>query len=109
MMRRLGHEQFTVAGHDRGALYAFRAAAGVPESVTSAVIMDALPVSEHLDRCDARFATAYWHCVERAQMLGRAGANARSTGRKCSAALSGSFCSRVRCNGQRVLPWERPA
>jgi haloacetate dehalogenase len=61
MMQRLGHERFTVAGHDRGALYAFRAALEYPESVTAAVIMDAIPVSEHLDRCDARFATAYWH------------------------------------------------
>ena len=61
MMRGLGHENFAVAGHDRGALYAFRAALDHRENVTAAVVMDALPVSEHLNRVDARFATAYWH------------------------------------------------
>jgi haloacetate dehalogenase len=61
MMRRLGHDQFAVAGHDRGALYAFRAALEYPEQVTAAVMMDAIPVSEHLNRIDTRFAIAYWH------------------------------------------------
>jgi haloacetate dehalogenase len=61
MMRDLGHERFAVAGHDRGALYAFRVALDHRERVTAAVMMDAIPVIEHLDRTDARFATAYWH------------------------------------------------
>jgi haloacetate dehalogenase len=30
-------------------------------SVTKVAILDALPVIDHLDRCDARFARAYWH------------------------------------------------
>lgn len=56
MMRGLGHERFSVAGHDRGALYAFRAALDHSEHVTAAVMIDAIPVIEHLDRTDARFA-----------------------------------------------------
>jgi haloacetate dehalogenase len=61
LMRELGHDTFAVLGHDRGALYAFRLALDHPERVTRLVIADALPVSEHLDRADARFALAWWH------------------------------------------------
>ena len=31
------------------------------DRVTKLAILDALPVIDHLDRCDARFARAYWH------------------------------------------------
>jgi haloacetate dehalogenase len=61
LMRALGHERFAVAGHDRGALVAFRLAMDHPDVVTRLVIMDGLPVVEHLERCDARFAAAWWH------------------------------------------------
>jgi haloacetate dehalogenase len=61
LMRSLGHERFAVAGHDRGALVAFRLAMDHPEVVTRLVLMDGLPVLEHLERCDARFAAAWWH------------------------------------------------
>ncbi|WP_250904181.1 alpha/beta hydrolase [Actinomadura sp. NEAU-AAG7] len=61
LMRALGHTRFAVAGHDRGALAAFRTAMDHPEAVTRLVVMDGLPVVEHLERCDARFAAAWWH------------------------------------------------
>jgi haloacetate dehalogenase len=61
LMAALGHERFTVAGHDRGALVAFRLAMDHPEATKRLVIMDGLPVVEHLDRCDSRFAAAWWH------------------------------------------------
>ena len=61
LMARLGHERFAVAGHDRGALVAFRAAMDHPDRVTRLVVMDGLPVIEHLERTDARFARAWWH------------------------------------------------
>jgi haloacetate dehalogenase len=61
MMRELGHETFAVVGHDRGSLYAFRLALDHPDRITHLVIADGLPVVEHLDRVDARFATAWWH------------------------------------------------
>ncbi|MEV5824581.1 alpha/beta hydrolase [Spirillospora sp. NPDC052242] len=61
LMRVLGHDTFAVAGHDRGALVAFRTAMDHPGAVTALVAMDGLPVVEHLERCDARFAEAWWH------------------------------------------------
>lgn len=60
-MRALGHERFAVVGHDRGSYYALRMALDHPETVTRAALLDCLPISEHLDRADARFATAWWH------------------------------------------------
>jgi haloacetate dehalogenase len=32
-----------------------------PEVVSRLVIIDGLPVLEHLERCDARFAASWWH------------------------------------------------
>ncbi len=61
LMRALGHERFAVAGHDRGAYVAFRMAMDHPEAVTRLVVMDAVPIGEALDRCDATFAASWWH------------------------------------------------
>jgi haloacetate dehalogenase len=61
LMASLGHERFAVAGHDRGALVAFRAAMDHPDAITHLVVMDGLPVVEHLERVDATFARAWWH------------------------------------------------
>ena len=60
-MTSLGHERFSLVGHDRGSLYAFRLALDHPSRVTKVALLDCLPVSEHLDRIDVRFATAWWH------------------------------------------------
>ncbi len=61
VMAHLGHERFAVVGHDRGALVAFRTAMDHPHAVSHLVVMDGLPVIEHLRRTDATFAQAYWH------------------------------------------------
>ncbi|GAB2608662.1 hydrolase [Paractinoplanes abujensis] len=61
LMSHLGHDRFAVAGHDRGSLVAFRTAMDHPEAVTHLVVMDGLPVIEHLERTDATFARAWWH------------------------------------------------
>lgn len=61
LMALLGHDRFAVVGHDRGALVAFRAAMDHPEVVSHLVVMDGLPVIEHLERTDAVFARAWWH------------------------------------------------
>ena len=61
LMRALGHERFAVAGHDRGAYVASRSALDHPDAVTALVVMDAVPIADALDRCDARFAAAWWH------------------------------------------------
>lgn len=59
--RHLGHERFHLVGHDRGSYVALRLALDQPASVDRLVLMDCIPISEHLRRVDARFATAWWH------------------------------------------------
>ncbi|GAA4897029.1 haloacetate dehalogenase [Stackebrandtia albiflava] len=61
VMRRLAHERFALAGHDRGGAVAFRLAMDHPEAVVRAAMLDCLPVSEHLRRITAEFATRWWH------------------------------------------------
>lgn len=61
LMHRLGFDRFAVAGHDRGALTAFRMAMDHPASISHLVEIDGIPVLEHLERCDSRFATEWWH------------------------------------------------
>lgn len=61
MMRRLGHGRFSVVGHDRGSLTAFRMAMDHSERVTKLVTVDGLPVLEHLERADWRFARDWYH------------------------------------------------
>ena len=61
LMTRLGHKTFTVVGHDRGAYVATRLALDHPDRVERAMIMDGLPIVERLERCDAKFAAAWWH------------------------------------------------
>jgi haloacetate dehalogenase len=61
LMRILGHERFAVVGHDRGSLVALRLALDHPEIVTRLVIMDGLPVVEHLERLNEDFVRSWWH------------------------------------------------
>jgi haloacetate dehalogenase len=56
-----GDASFAVVGHDRGALVAFRAAMDHPDRVSTLVVMDGLPVIEHLERVTAEFAASWWH------------------------------------------------
>ncbi|SFW71980.1 alpha/beta fold hydrolase [Amycolatopsis australiensis] len=43
LARALGHDRFALAGHDRGALVAFRAALDHPEAVTHLAVLDVIP------------------------------------------------------------------
>lgn len=61
LMSALGHDGFFVVGHDRGSLVALRLALDHAHRVAGLVVIDGLPVTEHLRRVDARFATAWWH------------------------------------------------
>lgn len=61
LMSRLGFERFAVVGHDRGSYTAFRTAMDHPAAVSHLGILDGVPILEALERCDARFATAWWH------------------------------------------------
>jgi len=61
LMAALGHERFTVVGHDRGAYAALRTALDHPDHVTHLVVLDAVPIGEALARTDARFAERWPH------------------------------------------------
>ena len=61
LMKALGHERFSVVGHDRGAYVALRTALDHQAAVAALVVMDAVPIGEALARCDARFAASWWH------------------------------------------------
>lgn len=61
MMDQLGHTQFFLAGHDRGAPTAFRLAMDHPHRVRALAQLDGIPIMEHLDRADWRFARDWWH------------------------------------------------
>jgi haloacetate dehalogenase len=61
LMRRLGHERFAVVGHDRGGYVAFRLALDHPAAVRRLAVLDDVPIGEALARCDARFASRWWH------------------------------------------------
>jgi haloacetate dehalogenase len=61
VMRDLGYEQFALVGHDRGSYVALRLALDNPDTVTRLSVLDCIPISEHLDRLDERFGTAWWH------------------------------------------------
>jgi haloacetate dehalogenase len=61
VMRRLGHPRFALAGHDRGGSVALRLALDHPGAVGRVALIDCLPLSEHLSRITAEFATQWWH------------------------------------------------
>ena len=61
LMSRLGHDEFVLVGHDRGSLTAFRMAMDYPEAVKKLILVDGLPVLEHLERADWKFARDWYH------------------------------------------------
>jgi haloacetate dehalogenase len=61
LMRELGHEEFAVVGHDRGAPVALRLALDHPGHVERMAFLGTVPIGEILARCSADFATAWWH------------------------------------------------
>jgi haloacetate dehalogenase len=60
MMRRLGFDRFSIAGHDRGGRVAYRLALDHPERVERLALFDIVPTMDAFDRADARFALAFW-------------------------------------------------
>lgn len=61
LMTTLGHRRFAVVGHDRGAYVALRLALDHPDVVDHLVVIDGVPISEALARCDATFARDWYH------------------------------------------------
>ena len=67
LMTALGHKTFHVVGHDRGGYVGMRLAIEHPEAVTHFTALDIVPIGEALSRCDANFASRWWHWFFRAQ------------------------------------------
>ncbi|CAM5656836.1 Fluoroacetate dehalogenase [Streptomyces alboniger] len=61
VLRSLGHDRFALAGHDRGGSVAMRLALDHPGAVERVALLDCLPITEHLSRVTAEFATQWWH------------------------------------------------
>jgi haloacetate dehalogenase len=59
LLQALGHDRYAVVGHDRGSPLAHRLA--VDHGATRLAVMDGIPIVEHLERCDERFAAGWWH------------------------------------------------
>lgn len=61
LMRRLGHERFAVAGHDRGGRVAHRMALDHPQAVARLCVIDIAPTFDMYAATDFAFAKAYYH------------------------------------------------
>ena len=73
LMTQLNHDRFSVVGHDRGGQVGFRLAMDHPSRVAHLVIIDAVPIIEALERCDARVAERWfeWFFYARAGLAER--------------------------------------
>jgi haloacetate dehalogenase len=67
LMHALGHEQFRVAGHDRGGRVAYRLALDHPEAVAALIPVDILPTAEVWRRITAERALRSYHWAFLAQ------------------------------------------
>ncbi|WP_119697183.1 alpha/beta fold hydrolase [Microbacterium halotolerans] len=70
LARRLGHDAFALAGHDRGALVAFRAALDHPAAVTHLLSLDVLPTLDMWSILRGADAKVAWHLYLMAQPAG---------------------------------------
>ncbi len=61
VMRTLGYERFSVAGHDRGARVSHRLCLDFPDRVERACVMDIAPTLHMFEHTDQIFATGYYH------------------------------------------------
>ena len=61
VMAALGHQQFFVAGHDRGGRVAHRLARDYPQAVERLAVLDIAPTAMMYDTTDMQFATNYYH------------------------------------------------
>ncbi|UTW07946.1 alpha/beta fold hydrolase [Pseudomonas benzenivorans] len=61
VMEQLGHREFYVAGHDRGARVAHRMALDHPQRVRKLCVMDIVPTRYMFEHTDQAFASGYYH------------------------------------------------
>jgi haloacetate dehalogenase len=70
LARELGHQRFALAGHDRGALVAFRAALDHPAAITHLASLDVLPTLDMWDVLHGPGAAVAFHLYLMAQPPG---------------------------------------
>jgi pimeloyl-ACP methyl ester carboxylesterase len=70
LARELGHDRFALAGHDRGALVAFRAGLDHPETITHLAGLDVLPTLDMWDVMHGTTAAVGFHLYLMAQPPG---------------------------------------
>lgn len=70
LARALGHERFALAGHDRGALVAFRAGLDHPDAVTHLACLDVLPTLDMWEALHGTSAAVGFHLYLMAQPPG---------------------------------------
>ena len=70
LARALGHERFALAGHDRGALVAFRAGLDHPDAITHLASLDVLPTLDMWDALHGVTASVAFHLYLMAQPAG---------------------------------------
>jgi haloacetate dehalogenase len=70
LARALGHERFALAGHDRGALVAFRAGLDHPDAITHLACLDVLPTLDMWDVMHGVTAAVGFHLYLMAQPPG---------------------------------------
>lgn len=70
LARALGHERFALAGHDRGALVAFRAGLDHPDAITHLACLDILPTADMWEAMHGTTAAVGFHLYLMAQPPG---------------------------------------
>jgi haloacetate dehalogenase len=60
VMQSLGHGQFGVVGHDRGARCAYRLALDHPDAVSRLAVLDIVPTADTFAQADMDFVRAFW-------------------------------------------------
>ncbi|TDB90973.1 alpha/beta hydrolase [Actinomadura sp. 7K534] len=70
LARALGHDRFALAGHDRGALVAFRAGLDHPDTITHLACLDVLPTLDMWDAMHGVTAAVGFHLYLMAQPPG---------------------------------------
>lgn len=61
LMRHLGYDRFSVAGHDRGARVGYRLALDHPEAVEKLAVLDIIPTGEAFIRAGREFSLGLYH------------------------------------------------
>ncbi|CEJ14928.1 Fluoroacetate dehalogenase [bacterium YEK0313] len=59
-MQALGHDNFAIVGHDRGARVAYRAAVDHARRISRIAVLDVVPTHAVWERADARLALGFW-------------------------------------------------